>query len=545
MLRACVTLAVVLATCSAQDGNTTDAGENNADAGGSVAVDPSMMLMYQSAMSQTMLHAYMKISMAQHFSVAGGSYFHLLMQSYQSRDWRHYGSTDHTIPRPDESTTEDDSGVSVSDTGASVDTGASETSQESTTGEEEQSSSESSSTTGAAGAESDSESSSEESDSDAVGPGSADVAVAPSDDSEPSSSTTGDETGENEASSGGGAESSDEPEDAASATVDIDKDSEVTSDSENVDSDSEDSDKASLLELESHVRSFEEASIYLDPPSGDGSSMKGKAALIAAYHMYTGVKHWLHQTIFEGGAVQQEYWGDRALQMQVSALGSSLPPQILQFLYLKSFRTHMKTLKFSHQLQTISHFVMWLEDEIDVNKAFAEDSPYKSLVALDQSDDIIMDKIYAFQSFNTYALLDFQLFYIDAYLQSLTAGMSQSQGNAASFLEVEAEAKPFIPLGTPAHMQQYFFIMSMYRVMYQMYAAHSGLASVMSEHVALTQSTDGNPNNDKQAEHHLMFARQSFGNFGMFFMSMSHIDMYMGILELYSMYGAGAGGASI
>ncbi len=65
---------------------------------------------------------------------------------------------------------------------------------------------------------------------------------------------------------------------------------------------------------------------------------------------------------------------------------------------------------------------MWLEDEIDVGTVLADSNNDNGEAVLEnQMDDLIKDKLYAFHSYNTYAQLDFQVFYIDMYLSALQA----------------------------------------------------------------------------------------------------------------------------
>jgi len=429
-------------------------------------MDPSAMVAYQSFVGQKILSLHLKIQTAQHMTMAGTTYFSLMMQSMQSgpRD----EMTGSVIDDLDDDSSSEDEGIMVAPVGVPV-----------------------------------------------IHPIMPVPVVVGVDD--------------------------DDLDVGSSDSID-DEMSEDLGDS--------DSEELAMLEYSSSQDLEEGGSVYLDP---DHQTIKAKQSLLAAYHLFFAVKHWMHKTIFQAGEMQQEYWADRSMQTQAQAFGSALPPQMVQMLYLRSFRTHMETLKLSQQLQTISHFVMWLEDEIDVGKALSMDDPtFHDVVLDDQSDDIVQDKMFAFNSFNTYAMLDMQIFYIDMYLQYMLAATTQAAAGAAgpagsSFLEVEE--KPFLPFmmgmgmggGNPQAMQQFVFIMSLYRVMYQMYAAHAGMTSAMAESVA-NHHDDEDP---KKAYTFRTFARQSFGSFGMFLMNMSHIDMYIGMIELSSFSGQGGMGGGM
>ncbi len=74
-------------------------------------------------------------------------------------------------------------------------------------------------------------------------------------------------------------------------------------------------------------------------------------SLLASYELFSGVKRWLHVTIFQSSDINDQFWQSRAEQIQLSPLMAQLPQVVTQYLYLKSFRTQLATLRLSHQLQ--------------------------------------------------------------------------------------------------------------------------------------------------------------------------------------------------
>jgi hypothetical protein len=291
----------------------------------------------------------------------------------------------------------------------------------------------------------------------------------------------------------------------------------------------------------------------------DNNRKQVRLDLLGSYYLYYGIKIKFLQTLFQATDIQREFWMDRVITLQVQSLGGQLPPQLLQLLYMKMYRTQLSTLKLSLTLQMISHFTMWLEDAIDVNGALADPhNQYAEIVAIDQADDLITDKLYAFSTYNSYALINFQIFYIDLFLESAAvqaasagaaaatgaaaaAGSSQSQAGS-SFLEEQATAEPntFFPFfgaaaagGNPMMYMKYFKMMYL---LLELNSARSALTSVQAENLAFQKETDNDPSNDADAEKYRTFAQQMFGSFGSNMAQASQIEYITAIFELYSMY---------
>lgn len=287
------------------------------------------------------------------------------------------------------------------------------------------------------------------------------------------------------------------------------------------------------------------------------SGATAKSALLASYEMYTGVKRWLHVSIFTAGDIQGAYWTDRALQLQLQGLAGQFPPQMTQFLYMRAFRTQIQTLKFAYQLQTISHLTTWLEDEMDAGRKLAEGYSFDEVVNPDEEEELIREKLFAFQAYNTFAEMDLYTFYIDMYLNSLLASL-QNQGSgaaaagaaagSASFLETEAEegnsaqfVSPMLGSFGGSNPQMLIWI-SFYRVMLQYQAAQAGLTSSMAESLAFKKENDDDPSNDDEAVTQRAFARQSFASYCMFLTQMSQLDMWLGMMGIFQLYGTMNGG---
>jgi len=315
------------------------------------------------------------------------------------------------------------------------------------------------------------------------------------------------------------------------------------------------------FEEDNDDESFLEVDADLEEVGGNGLE-DAKRSLLAAYNLYSGIKRWLHVTIFTAGDVQNAYYSDKALQMQVATLQGQLPPQITQFMYLKAFRTQLQTLSFAQRLQTISHFTMWLEDEIDVGKVIADPTnPYRVVVLQDQESDLITGQLYAFQAYNSFAQIELYTFFIDMYLQQILASLQVAQGPATgngTFAEasvlletestetLEVEAKPFTagPAAAGAGFAQFTLWISFYRVMLQAQTAQAGFTSAVSSQLAYAKLHDADASNDQEALQHRAFARQSFASFGSNLAQTAQIDQWLAFMSLYQIYGAMSQGAA-
>jgi len=293
----------------------------------------------------------------------------------------------------------------------------------------------------------------------------------------------------------------------------------------------EDSDDQSFLQFENDL---EEEVATLKP-----SQSTAKQSLLSVYELFSGIKRWLHVTVFTAGDVQNAFWTDRAIQMSLQGFAGQLSPQHAQFLYLKNFRTQLQTLKFANQLQTISHFTTWLEDEIDIGSELANPTSTVAMALLEASaDDLIASKLQAFQAYSSYAQIDMYVMYIDMYLNQILASLQNapSPSNATSFLETESEFLPLMMMGGLGGGQMGPWI-GYYRTMLQVQAAQAGLTSAMAESVARKKLNDKDTSNDKDGEASLVFARQSFASFGQTLAQMSQVDMWLGMMGLYQVYG--------
>jgi hypothetical protein len=297
--------------------------------------------------------------------------------------------------------------------------------------------------------------------------------------------------------------------------------------------------------------------------AGNSGMDDAKRSLLAAYELYSGIKRWLHVTIFTAGDVQDTYYTDKALQLQVAALQGALPPQITQLMYLKAFRTQLQTLSFAQRLQTISHFTMWLEDEIDVGKVIADPSnPYRTAVLQDQELDLITGQLYAFQAYNSFAQIELYMFFIDMYVNQIMVSLAVAQpapapaangtfADASVLLETEStlevEEKPFVggAAAGGAGFGQFAMWISFYRVMLQAQTAQAGFTSAASSQLAYTKLHDSDESNDQEALQHRAFARQSFASFGSNLAQTAQIDQWLAFMSLYQIYGSmSQGGAA-
>jgi hypothetical protein len=273
--------------------------------------------------------------------------------------------------------------------------------------------------------------------------------------------------------------------------------------------------------------------------------------LIASYNLLKAIVVKTYQIIFGAAQIQQEYYADRMMQLAIQSSGQQVPPQILQLVYLKLYTSTLKTLKFSYAIQTVNHFRTWLEDEIDVGTAVVSRVANFDLVAQEQEDDLIQDRLFAFQSYHMQTMLDLQLTYLDMYLQqafqALVAPAAANATGAASFLEEEATAQPseFFPAmamyQNPAMMTVMF---KFWRVMTEYSAARSGLASAYSEQQAYAKLHDSDPSNDGDAYKLKEYATTMFGGFAQNLVMCSQLEYITAIYEMYALYAPAMGPAA-
>merc|ERR1712137_814375 len=277
--------------------------------------------------------------------------------------------------------------------------------------------------------------------------------------------------------------------------------------------------------------------------------MQAKQELFGSLQLFTATKIKLYQTIAFASDLQQEFYFDRITTYMLGMFGQSAPPQLTQLFYMKTFSTQLKTLKLALTLQMISHFTTWLEDAIDVGTALVAEVPNAFLVAADQDDDLIRDKMFAFSVYNQLAMVNFYIFYIDMSLEysvmSAMGGGAQPAANpaAASFLEVEEGAEPtqtesqsgFMPYMYYTQPQMYMKIYEFYHLMFTMSAAHSGLMSVMLESSAYEKEMDEFEANDDEADQQRTMAQQMFGQYAQSLMMASQLEYYTSIYELFGM----------
>jgi len=288
--------------------------------------------------------------------------------------------------------------------------------------------------------------------------------------------------------------------------------------------------------------------------SDDSATKQTTNDLVGSYSLLYATKIKFLQIIQHAEETQREFWMDRAIQLQVQSLGNQLPPQLLQLLYMKIYRTQLSTMKLSLSLQTVSHFVMWLEDAIEADSALLNGGEANV-------DELISDKLYAFTAYNNLAMIELQIFYIDMFLEqagaqaaagavagaqaapaAADAAAGATAGAAASFLETEATAEPSSFFANPlfafggansAGFMKYYKFMYL---LFQQQAAHSALTSVQAENLANKNLNDNDESNDEDAMKYKKFAQQMFGSFGSYLTQASQIEYITAIFDLYSLY---------
>jgi len=315
-------------------------------------------------------------------------------------------------------------------------------------------------------------------------------------------------------------------------------------------------DDFSFLERGSQTKDLEEDTLFVNYDSyndgtyaGESNEMQAKIDLFGSLQLFYSVKIKLYQTLTFAADLQQEFYFDRMTTYMISMFGQGAPAQLTQLFYMKTFSTQLKTLKLALTLQTISHFTTWLEDAIDVGTALVADVPNAFLVAEDQDDDLIRDKMFAFSTYNQLATVNFLIFYIDMYLEyTVVAAMGGGAAPpAASFLEEEVEAEPsqsqsqFMPYMYYNYPQVYTKFYQLYHLIFTMSAAHSGLMSVMLESAAYEKEMDMDEFNDDEAEQQRTMAQHMFGAYAQNLMMASQLEYFTSIYELFGMFMGGGG----
>jgi len=320
--------------------------------------------------------------------------------------------------------------------------------------------------------------------------------------------------------------------------------------------------KAATSFLEVDENDFEEHGDDLDQDFDEDTttaySPNPKQRLTATYNLFRAIIVKTYQIIFGAAQVQQEFYVDRMMQIGVQASGQQVPPQVLQLVYMKLYTSMLKTWKFSYALQTVSHFRTWLEDEIDVGTAVVSRSANFEVVVQDQEDDLIRDRLFAFQSYNMQTMLDLQLTYFEMYLQQAfqaligpAANATQAAG-ASSFLEEEATAQPsgsgagaqFWPMMMSQNPMMMTYMFKFWRVMLEFSAARSGLSAAYAEQQSYDKLHDSDPSNDVDALKLKEYSRSSFGGFAQNLLMSSQLEYITAIYEMYAMYAPAMGQAA-
>jgi len=295
---------------------------------------------------------------------------------------------------------------------------------------------------------------------------------------------------------------------------------------------------STMLKLQHAAHSSAAATSYLAMANEQSEKTPAENRLVASYNLLRATIIKSYQIIFGAAQVQQEFYVDRLMQLGVQSAGQQVPPQILQLVYLRSYTSMLKTMKFSYALQVVSHFRTWLEDEIDAGTNGSS-----------SDEELINDKLYAFNAYHMSTQIDLQLAYLEMYLnqafQALTAPVAAAAAapaNATAFLEEEETAQPsqfFSPAVFAAQNPAFALIYKFYRVMFEYSAAQYGLAAANAEHQTMT--------GDEQSYKSQESAGQYFQAFAQNLLMSSQIEYNLATLELYNFYapslaGAGAGG---
>jgi hypothetical protein len=270
-----------------------------------------------------------------------------------------------------------------------------------------------------------------------------------------------------------------------------------------------------------------------------------KVRLQAAYQLFYSNQIRLYEILVSSPQIQQDYYVNRVVQMQVAAAGPQVPPALTQALYLNSFNTQLKTLRLAYSLQYVSHLRTWLEDEIDVSSTVAANGPNYRMVASEQDDDLLHDKQYAFQSYYLFALVDFQSFMLETYVQQILASLTtqtQTPLAAASLLEVDSstETQWWSPLlflmGGGAHLNTYTFYMTFYHRMVQLNAAQAGNTHVQLETQRLHPETLQGQTQQVESSKVGDYSDYSFNLWAQNLLQASQINYMLAIFNMYSLF---------
>jgi len=255
----------------------------------------------------------------------------------------------------------------------------------------------------------------------------------------------------------------------------------------------------------------------------------------------------LYEILVTAPQVQQDYYTNRLIQLTFAQQGSQLPPQLTQALYLMSFNTQLKTLKLAYALQLVSHFRSWLEDEMDVLAAIATGSIDVDDIDPMQDEELLVDKQFAFGSYYSFAIVDFQTFMMDMYIQQLFSSMQQqSTASTASFLEeglfaaegssVE-DKSTFIPMLMANAMgingmSMYSFMLTYYQKTYQLSAAQAGQSHVMIEN----QIQQGDDDSDIDEEKLYAASDATFNMWAYNVVQAAQMNYMLAFFNMYSVY---------
>eukprot|EP00300_Choanocystis_sp_HF-7_P008226 c15794_g1_i2.p1 GENE.c15794_g1_i2~~c15794_g1_i2.p1 ORF type:complete len:443 (+),score=92.86 c15794_g1_i2:35-1330(+) len=270
--------------------------------------------------------------------------------------------------------------------------------------------------------------------------------------------------------------------------------------------------------------------------------------LLSSYYLLSALNLKKYQIILGAADLQEQFFLDRKLSLAIQFAGPEVPQQLVQFVYLKQLSTYLKTLKLSTSLQILSHWRMWLEDEIDVN-AHRVTSPGDIAIVLEQKEPLIRDRLFAFSSFQTFAQIDLQIFMLDTFLANSVSsdsslgsfgssfGASQAaQAQAASFLEEQTEFLPFLVRNQ--NPQLYAVLIKYYIVLYQVQAAQAGYTAAVKDFESLKEK-DLDVAKEAADQAHKLF----HSDFASAFLQINQLEYMDAIFEASSLFAAGAGGS--
>jgi len=267
-------------------------------------------------------------------------------------------------------------------------------------------------------------------------------------------------------------------------------------------------------------------------PQEISPEQRNKNYLLSTYYMLSAINIKSLQTVFGASDIQEQFYADRVLSLAIQTLGAAVPQPLVQYAFMKQTSTYLKTLKLSYALQVISHWRMWLEDALEVGEIRVS-SPNEAYIQ-SQKSALIRDRLFAFSSFQTYAQIDLQIFFVEAMLAQtegqLVASSFASMG-PSSFLE--EQSVPFVSSSQSPESVAMFY--RYYFVLFQTYAAQSGLNSAVLSNAALKEE-----NSQKRSELNEQ-SRQLFGNFGQSLLISSQVEYVSAIVEVTALFGAFGG----